>query len=110
QIVFSPQTYITTSPGALKNDTTILPKTTGGGTLSPPSVATISPTSGSTAVGTAVTITGSAFQAGATVSLGGVAATSPVVVNSTTITATTPAHAAGVVDVAVRNPDNQTGT
>jgi phosphoesterase family protein/IPT/TIG domain-containing protein/phospholipase D-like protein len=110
QIVFSPQTYITTSPGALKNDTTILPKTTGGGTSSPPSVATVSPTSGSTVGGTAITITGSAFQAGATVSLGGVAATSPVVVNSTTITATTPAHAAGVVDVAVRNPDNQTGT
>jgi len=33
-----------------------------------------------------------------------------VVSNSTTITATTPAHAAGVVDVVVTNPDNQSGT
>ena len=36
--------------------------------------------------------------------IGGVAATSIVVVNATTITAVTPAHAAGVVDAAVTTP------
>ena len=42
----------------------------------------------------AVTITGTGFLAGATVKLGGTAATGVSVVNSTSITATTPAHAA----------------
>ena len=42
--------------------------------------------------------------------LGGTAATSVTVVNSTTITATTPAHAAGAVSVVVTNTDTQTGT
>ncbi len=68
----------------------------------------INPGAGSTAGGTPVTITGTNFQAGASVSLGGTAATSVVVVNSVTITAVTGAHAAGVVDVAVTNPDSQT--
>jgi len=40
----------------------------------------------------------------------GDAATSVVVVNATTITAVTPAHAAGITDVVVMNPDQQTGT
>ncbi|KKQ06027.1 MAG: hypothetical protein US16_C0027G0005 [Candidatus Moranbacteria bacterium GW2011_GWE2_36_40] len=42
-----------------------------------------------------------------TVTIGGVAATNIVVVNSTTITATTPAHTAGVTDVVVTNYDGQ---
>ena len=41
---------------------------------------------------------------------GGVAATSVVVVSATTITANTGAHAAGLADVVVTNPDTQTGT
>ena len=44
----------------------------------------MSPNSGSTAGGTAVTITGTNFAAGATVTFGGTAATNVVVVNSTT--------------------------
>ena len=67
----------------------------------PPTVTSVSPNSGTTGGGTAVTITGTNFTAGATVTFGGTAATSVVVVNSTTITATTPAHAAGAVTVAV---------
>ena len=59
------------------------------------------PNSGSTAGGTAVTITGTNFAAGATVTFGGAAATNVVVVNSTTITATTPAGSAGAVTVTV---------
>ena len=56
---------------------------------------------GSTAGGTAVTITGTNFVSGATVKFGSTAATNVVVVNSTTITATTPAGSAGAVTVTV---------
>ncbi len=66
-----------------------------------PTVSSVSPNSGSTAGGTAVTITGMNFATGATVKFGTTAATSVVVVDSTTITATTAAHAAGVVTVTV---------
>ena len=48
-----------------------------------------------------MTITGTNFAAGATVTFGGTAATNVVVVNSTTITATTPAGSAGAVTVTV---------
>ena len=66
-----------------------------------PTVSSVSPNSGPAAGGTAVTITGTNFAAGATVTFGGTAATNVVVVNSTTITATTPAAAAGAVTVTV---------
>jgi len=75
-----------------------------------PTVASVAPLSGSTAGGTAVTITGTGFAAGATVSVGGTAATGVTVVNATTITATTPAHAAGAVSVTVTNSDTQSGS
>jgi Metallo-peptidase family M12/IPT/TIG domain len=70
----------------------------------PPVVSAVNPKTGSTAGGTAVTISGSAFQAGASVTFGGTAATSVVVVNATTITAVTPARSTGSVAVAVTNP------
>jgi hypothetical protein len=69
--------------------------------LAAPTVTSVSPNSGSTAGGTAVTITGTNFASGATVTFGGTAATNVVVASSTTITATTPAHAAGAVTVTV---------
>ncbi|HET9597964.1 MAG TPA: IPT/TIG domain-containing protein, partial [Anaeromyxobacteraceae bacterium] len=75
----------------------------------PPAIASIAPTSGSTGGGTAVTIAGSGFQPGASVAIGGVAA----VVGSTSATAivaSTPAHAAGLADVVVTNPDGQKAT
>src|SRR5204863_2154972 len=78
--------------------------------LPPPTVSAISPTSGTTAGGTSVTITGTAFQSGASVTFGGAAATNISVVSSTTITATTAAHAAGAVNVVVTNTDGQSGT
>ena len=64
-------------------------------------VTAVAPAAGSTFGGTAVTITGSGFSSGATVLVGGTAATDVVVVNSTSITAKTPAHAAGTGDVRV---------
>ncbi|HQR45037.1 MAG TPA: IPT/TIG domain-containing protein [Thermoanaerobaculia bacterium] len=76
----------------------------------PPAVTGISPDSGSTAGGTSVTITGTGFQSGATVTLGGVAATGVVVTPPDRITATTGAHVAGPVDVVVTNLDGRSGT
>ncbi|MGB7217219.1 MAG: IPT/TIG domain-containing protein [Vicinamibacterales bacterium] len=76
----------------------------------PPVVASVVPLSGPMAGGTSVTITGSNFAAGATVAIGGVPAAGVVVVDATTITATTGAHAAGLVNVVVTNPDAQSGT
>jgi plastocyanin len=65
------------------------------------SVTDVSPTAGVIAGGTQITITGKGFESGATVTVGSVAATNVTVVNSTTITATTPPRAAGSVDVVV---------
>jgi hypothetical protein len=78
--------------------------------VAPPTVNSISPTSGSTVGGSGITITGAGFVTGATATVGGVACTSVSVVSSTSITCTTGAHAAGVVDVVVTNPNTQTGT
>jgi len=110
QIVLSPGTFLNLPPGTLKNDTTILPKSSGGGGGGAPSVSSISPSSGGTGGGTAVTISGSNFVSGATVTIGGNAATNINVVSGTTITAVTPAHASGAVNVVVTNPDGQSGT
>ena len=59
----------------------------GSSTNPPPTVSAISPTSGTTAGGTAVTITGTGFLSGATVSFGGTAATGVTVASSTSISA-----------------------
>jgi hypothetical protein len=71
----------------------------------PPNLASISPDSGSQTGGTAVTISGSDFTAlgVTTVTFDGISASGIVVVNTTTITCETPAHAAGPVDVVVTN-------
>ena len=79
-------------------------------TLLQPTVSSVSPNSGSTAGGTAVTITGTNFAAGATVTFGVAAATNVVVVSSTSITATTPAGSAGAVTVTVTNLGPQSGS
>ncbi|MCI0343271.1 MAG: IPT/TIG domain-containing protein [Planctomycetales bacterium] len=75
-----------------------------------PTVTAVNPTSGPTAGGTAITITGTGFQTGATVTVGGAAATSVTVLSAATITAVTPAGTAGPASVTVTNPDTQTGT
>lgn len=72
--------------------------------VSPPVEGTptsVSPSFGSPDGGTAITITGHNFTAGATVTVGGVSATSIVVLNGTTITCVTPAHAIGLVSILV---------
>ena len=82
-------------------------------TASGPTVtASLSPNQGPGSGGTPVTITGSGFVSGGSlgVTFGGVAATAVNVVNATTITCTTPAHASGVVDVVITNGDGQPTT
>jgi hypothetical protein len=64
----------------------------------------ISPNNGRPAGGTVVTITGSNFASGASVFIGNRVATNVTFVNSTTITAVTPAAAAGPVIVSVILP------
>ncbi|MBM3946722.1 MAG: hypothetical protein FJ315_04905, partial [SAR202 cluster bacterium] len=78
--------------------------------LAAPTVTNVNPNTGPAAGGTDVTITGTGFLSNAAVTFGGTAATNVVVANATTITARTPAHAAGAVNVTVTNPDAQTGT
>jgi len=69
-----------------------------------PTVSGVAPTTGPTAGGTTVTVTGTNFASGATVSFGGAAGTATVQ-SATSITVTTPARAAGAAGVTVRNPD-----
>jgi hypothetical protein len=73
-----------------------------------PTVSAVTPVSGSTAGGTALTITGANFAAGASVTVGGVAATGVEVVSATSLRAVTGAAPAGVADVVVR-VGNQAG-
>lgn len=75
-----------------------------------PTLVSVSPNSGSTAGGTAITITGTNFAAGTTARFGGTNCTSLVVVNSTTITCNTPARSAGAVNVVISNSDGQIST
>jgi IPT/TIG domain len=73
-------------------------------------VTSVVPTSGPPAGGTAVTITGTNFTSGATVSFGGSPASNVSFVSSTQLKATTPAHAAGSVNVAITNADGTNAT
>ncbi len=75
-----------------------------------PTVLSISPSSGSTSGGTAVTITGTFFGSATAVTIDGVAATSVTVINSTTITATTGASPSGGTGNVVVVTPNGTGT
>ena len=69
-----------------------------------PTLTLASPNSGSTAGGTSVTLTGTNLTGATAVTFGGTAATSYTVTDATSITATTPAHAAGAVNVVVTTP------
>ena len=78
--------------------------------LPAPRVDAIDPAEGSAAGGTAVTISGANFRTGATVSIGGVAATAINIVSSNMITAVTPPHADGLASITITNSDSQSHT
>lgn len=70
----------------------------------PPTVTNISPSTGKTAGGTSVTITGTDFTGATSVTIGGELATNVDVESATEITAKTPANGVGAVDVVVTTP------
>ena len=78
----------------------------------PPALTSVSPGWGPTAGGTTLTLTGTGFQAGATVHLGTELVFSDrVTVHSTTsISVVAPPHASGALDVTVTHPDAQAST
>ena len=72
--------------------------------MTAPVFISISPVYGTVTGGTAVTISGTGFTGATVLTFGGVTATSIVVVDGTTITAVTPAHAAGGVNIVITTP------
>ncbi|MEM7168280.1 MAG: IPT/TIG domain-containing protein, partial [Planctomycetota bacterium] len=68
----------------------------------PPTISSVAPANGSPLGGDVITVSGAGFDATTTVAIDGIAAATTFV-NATTLTATTPAHAAGIVDVSVSN-------
>jgi hypothetical protein len=79
-------------------------------TLAPgPAITGVTPNIGPTAGGTQITIAGSNFEQGATVTVGGVAA-AVTSVAAASIVATTAPHAYGVADVTLRNPNTVSAT
>jgi len=72
-----------------------------------PAIQTVSPSVGALAGGTTVIVTGSNFVNGATVTFGS-SQVSATFIDSSHLSAVTPAHAAGPVNVIVTNPDTQT--
>lgn len=64
----------------------------------------VAPSSGSASGGTSVTLSGSGLTGTTNITFGNSAATSFNVVNSTTVTAVTPANSIGVVDVTITTP------
>jgi hypothetical protein len=80
--------------------------------VTPPAALTVtgvSPTSGPTNFASEIRVAGTGFLSGATLTLDGVA-TRVTGVTSTAITAMTPVHAAGTVDVVVTNPGGPSST
>ena len=75
-----------------------------------PRVTGVSAAEGPSPGGRSVIVSGEGFQQGSIVFFGGVPATDVVFVGPTTLTATTPPHAGGPVDVSVANPSGGTGT
>lgn len=71
-------------------------------------LSSVSPASGSASGGTGVTLTGVGLTGTTDVTFGGVAATSVNVINSTTVSAVTPAHVIGAVDVVITTPSGST--
>lgn len=106
--------YNNTTPAVARFDDAFLLISPGGsyGYLytSPPVVTSVAPNWGTPDGGTTRTVYGTGFQSGATVTVGGVAATNVVYNNDNAITFFVPPHSAGAASVAVRNSDGQTST
>jgi formylglycine-generating enzyme required for sulfatase activity/subtilisin-like proprotein convertase family protein len=109
------QVVNSTTATALTPAGTVGPKvvglTTAGGTATlasgfnylpaPPTLVSVQPSFGPTAGGTQITLTGTNFLTASSVTVGGLAASNVQVVNSSTVTAITPAGTAGLKSVSV---------
>lgn len=69
-----------------------------------PTIATVSPDGGPLAGGTSITLSGTGFVAGSTVTVGGAPCTPVVVTSSVELSCTSPSGAEGAVDVVVSTP------
>ncbi|MCA9941838.1 MAG: N-acetylmuramoyl-L-alanine amidase [Ardenticatenaceae bacterium] len=101
---------ITVSSAAVGSNTLSSAYTYTAQTAPAPTVTAVQPGIGATSGGTFITITGTGFSNGATVSVGGNAATNVNFISSTELRAIAPARTAGRVDIQVQNPDAQSGT
>ena len=79
-------------------------------TAAAPSIDSFTPASAPVTGGTVVLINGSGFQNDAVVKFGTVNAVSTIFHSSSSLSAFTPAHAAGTVMITVTNPDGQSAT
>ncbi len=75
--------------------------------LTPPSITSVSPASGSTAGGTTVTVTGTGFTGVTQVNFGGTL-TGAFNVSATSLQVVSPAHAAGTVDISITTANGTT--
>ena len=113
-VVVSDTSITAVTPAGLAGAQSVAVTTAGGIATAPgaftytnvslPSIASVSPTSGPSSGGTAITITGTNLTGATSVKVGGVAATSVVVASATSITAVTPAGTLGQQDVSVTTP------
>jgi phosphatidylserine/phosphatidylglycerophosphate/cardiolipin synthase-like enzyme len=102
-LVYAPVDVRVTNPGA--------PAAAVGATLfryraQPTVTAVANPANGPASGGRAITVTGTGFVDGAKVFVDGTEIADTVFVNATTLRARVPAHAAGAVGVAVKNPED----
>jgi hypothetical protein len=113
--VVSPTQITATSPPGLTLGAVDATVTTANATSAPalpdlftyaitPTLTAVTPLSGSTDGGTTVTITGATFTGATTVKFGTVNATSFTVLTDWKISAVSPAHATGTVDITVSGP------
>jgi hypothetical protein len=103
------KTIVVTNPNG-QTATLVNAYTYGTATPAAPTLSSISPTSGTTAGGTVVTLNGANFVSGATVTVGGTAMTGVTFVSASQLRATAPAGTAGAKTIVVTNPSGQTAT
>ena len=106
--VLSPTLVKAVTPAGAAGEASIAIVSAAGTTLAPTpftyvlqSITSVSPNSGIYSGGTAITITGTFLSGATSVKVGGVPATDVVAVNSTTVTAVTPAGSVGAASVEV---------
>ena len=98
----SPLTYTVTAQDGVTTQNFVVTVTVVGAS---PTITSLGVSSGPRTGATSVVISGTNFQSGATVLFGSTAAASVTFTSATSLTAVTPAHAAGLVSVSVTNPD-----